>query len=121
MKWTSIALAVTLVASVAHADFITPLNDFPVGTNASGWITLIASNAVGGVTNYMAVITTDNGPRTYPVVLPLGIRTHDFVNKECLIEAVIEKDENTREKNESLGWTRRFRITKIELRKRQQN
>ena len=114
MKWTSIALAVTLATSVAHADFVTPLNEFPIGTNASGRIILIASNAVGGVTNYMAVITTDNGPRTYPVVLPPDIEPHEFVGKECLIEAVIEKDEST-------SGNRRFRITKIELRNRKQN
>ncbi|MEI6150103.1 MAG: hypothetical protein WCS01_13465 [bacterium] len=113
MKWTSIALAATFVALVAQADFVTPLNEFPIGTNASGRITLIASNAVDGVTNYMAVLITDNGPRTYPVVLPPDKNPHDFVGKECFIEAVIEKDEST-------SGNRRFRITHIEVRNRKQ-
>jgi len=108
MKWISITIAMTLTASVSLADSLTPLADLPIGTNASGKITLIATNAVGGATLYMANVFTDTGARAYPVVLPPEVNPAEFVGKRCLIEAVIEKDDTTK-------WKRRFRITQIEL------
>lgn len=108
MKWISTVIVVVLTASVSLADFWTPLADSPVGTSASGKIALIATNVAGGATIYMANIFTDSGPRSYPIELPPEVDLTQFVGKECIIEAVIEKDDATK-------WKRRFRVTKIEL------
>jgi hypothetical protein len=109
MKWISIIIAMILTASVGLADFLTPLADLPIGTNATGKITLIATNASDNAsTIYMANLFTDSGPRTYPAVLPPDVNPSDLIGNECLIEAVIEPDDTTK-------WERRFRITKIEL------
>jgi hypothetical protein len=109
MRLLNIAIAMILTASVGLADFLTPLADLPVGTNATGRVTLLATNAiVNATTHYMVNIFTDSGPRTYPVILPPDVNPSDFIGNECLIEAIIEADDTT-------TWGRRFRITKIEL------
>jgi hypothetical protein len=109
MRLLNIAIAMILTASVGLADFLTPLADYPIGTNATGKVTLIATNAIGtATTRYMVNIFTDSGPRTYPVVLPPDVNPSDFIGNECLIEAVIELDDTTE-------WKRQLRITKINL------
>jgi hypothetical protein len=109
MRLLNIAIAMILTASVGLADFLTPLADLPIGTNATGKITLLATNLLDtATTHYMANLFTDSGPRTYPVVLPPDVNPSDFIGNECLIDAVIEADDTTE-------WQRRFRITKIEL------
>jgi len=114
MKLICAVITLSLISSPGLADFATPLADEPVGTNASGRITLVATNTAGGATNYMANIFTDSGPRSYPVVLPPDVDPVKFIGKECMIEAVIEKDDTS-------IWKRRFRITKIELKNQNKN
>jgi hypothetical protein len=109
MRLLNIAIAMILTASVGLADFLTPLADLPIGTNATGKIRLIATNVLDtATTRYVANLFTDSGPRTYPVVLPPDVNPSDFIGNECLIEAIIEPDDTTE-------WKRQFRITKIEL------
>ena len=109
MRLLNITIAMILTASVGLADFLTPLADLPIGTNATGKIRLIATNVLDtSTTRFMANLFTDSGQRTYPVVLPPDVSPSDFIGNECLIEAIIEADDTT-------TWERRFRITKIEL------
>jgi hypothetical protein len=109
MRLLNIAIAMILTASVGLADFLTPLADLPIGTNATGKIRLLATNViVSTTTHYRANLFTDSGPRTYPVVLPPDVNPSDFIGNECLIEAIIDADDTT-------TWSRRFRITKIKL------
>jgi hypothetical protein len=101
MKYISIAIAMIITVSVASADELTPLADFPIGTNmVSGEITLTTTNS--------ASLWTDTGPRQYTIILPPKTAPANLIGKQCLVEAVIEKDDTS-------NWTRRFRIKTIKL------
>jgi hypothetical protein len=101
MKYIIIAIAMIMITSVAFADELTPLADYPIGTNVvSGEITLTTTNS--------ASLWTDTGPRKYPVILPPKTAPANIIGEKCLVEAVIEKDDSSK-------WKRRFRITKITL------
>ena len=87
---------------------------WPVGTNASGKVLLVMTNAPDGSTNYLAGLYTDaigDGPRLYPAIIPDAVDPSPFVDKWCFIEAKIEKDVTT-------NWRRRFRIITIRLLKK---
>jgi hypothetical protein len=93
--------------SLSEAANLTPLADYPIGTNTTGQIILsTAKMKSSGNVIYIGTVKTGKGDRTYPVILPKNTNPFPLLGNKCIIWAKIERDNRSK-------WGRKFRVTKI--------